>query len=75
MTDVAIRTCILCLRKFNLGQGGRALSEWRAMICEACDAANSDGVTLKTYPHLLFYLTSQQIDVELNAKGRLPLPS
>jgi len=70
--------CDLCGQQFQFGPhryDGRGVSGWGIRICRICDGANHDGLVPQQHPRLISRLAAEGVEMRLNAKGWLPIPS
>ena len=70
--------CFICRRLFQFGEhvyDGRHIAEWDVQICRTCLSANWDGIVPQTHPDLVRHLEEKGIEIKLNAKGWLDIPS
>lgn len=78
MTEQPIYTsCFLCKKNCQVSHHiyeGRQVPAWGIFICDGCRSANWDGIVPSTYPHLIEYLKSRGVPVDLNEKGWLNIP-
>jgi hypothetical protein len=76
--DKILYECILCHRPFQFGPhvyDGRHIAVWGVEICSRCIAANWDGIMLDRHPDLVERLNAKGVQVTLNQKGWLNIPS
>ncbi|HAV49724.1 MAG TPA: hypothetical protein DCX75_05945 [Brevundimonas sp.] len=70
--------CFLCRQPFRFGAhiyDGRGIGDWGVTFCRTCISGNHDGIVLESHPRLVAHLKERGIEIRLNARGWLDIPS
>lgn len=70
--------CFICRQQFQFGPhigAGRWITPWRLYLCRLCISSNHDGIVIECHKGLDRHLAEQGVEIRLNARGWLDIPS